>query len=121
MHAVPDLTSLAAAVGLLSGQPLPRGRRVVVLTNVGGGGVLTADACTAEGLRVEPLPEELQAALRSVLPPLASTGNPVDTGAAAGEGQFAGPEVPATEGRPRSSRSCRTTLPLRLSGGKVLL
>jgi hypothetical protein len=33
----------------------------------------------------------------------------------------AGPEVPATEGRPRSSRSCRTTLPLRLSGGKVLL
>ena len=89
VQSVPDLTSLSAAVGLLSGQPLPAGRRVAVLTNVGGGGVLAADACTAEGLWVPSLPEELQSALRSVLPPLASTGNPVDTGAAASSGQFA--------------------------------
>jgi acyl-CoA synthetase (NDP forming)/GNAT superfamily N-acetyltransferase len=89
VQSVPDFTTLSAAVGLFNGQPLPRGRRVVVLTNVGGGGVVTADACTAEGLSVQSLPEELQAALRSVLPPLASTGNPVDTGAAASDVQFA--------------------------------
>ena len=80
---VPDLTVLDAAVGLLRGQPLPGAGTVVVLTNVGGGGVLAADACVAAGLSVEPLEPDLQDALRVVLPTLASVGNPVDTSAAA--------------------------------------
>lgn len=88
IQTVPDLTALDAAVALLSGQPLPRGRRVAVLTNVGGGGVLAADACAAEGLLVDPLPAELQTALREVLPPLASAENPVDAGAVADGAQF---------------------------------
>ncbi|SFK77652.1 GNAT family N-acetyltransferase [Geodermatophilus ruber] len=82
IQTVPDLTTLAATVGLLRGQPLPRAGTVVVLTNVGGGGVLAADACAAAGLPLQPLSAVLQGGLRALLPPLASTGNPVDTGAA---------------------------------------
>lgn len=82
IQSVTTLTDLAAAAALLRGQPLPAGPSVAVLTNVGGGGVMAADACIGTGLLVEPLPDDLQARLRAVLPPLASTANPVDTSAA---------------------------------------
>jgi acyl-CoA synthetase (NDP forming)/RimJ/RimL family protein N-acetyltransferase len=36
----------------LDTQPLPPGRRVAILTNAGGPGILAADACTAAGLEV---------------------------------------------------------------------
>jgi acetyl coenzyme A synthetase (ADP forming)-like protein len=64
--------------GLLARQPLPRGNRVAVLTNAGGPGILCADACDAAGLRIEPLSGPTQARLAAVLPPEASTTNPVD-------------------------------------------
>ena len=44
------LGELIDAAALLSTQPLPRGRRVAVLTNAGGLGILCADACEAAGL-----------------------------------------------------------------------
>ena len=89
IQSVAALPDLAAAVGLLRGQPLPSGPSVTVLTNVGGGGVLAADACVAVGLRVDPLSAELQARLGVVLGPLASTANPVDAGAAVQPDAFA--------------------------------
>lgn len=89
IQSVADLPGMAATIGLLSGQPLPSGETVVVLTNVGGGGVLAADACAAAGLAVDPLPEALQERLRAVLPPQAVTGNPVDAGAGVTEDGFA--------------------------------
>jgi acyl-CoA synthetase (NDP forming)/GNAT superfamily N-acetyltransferase len=103
IQSVPDLTTLAATAALLRGQPLPGPGTVAVLTNVGGGGVLAADALVAAGLPVDPLPAGLQAQLRGLLPPLASTGNPVDAGAAIGAAAFsaalsrllAAPEVAA--------------------------
>ena len=42
--------SCSTSAALLSRQPLPRGRRVAVLTNAGGLGILCADACEAAGL-----------------------------------------------------------------------
>src|SRR6185436_18896734 len=36
----------------LDAQPLPAGRRVAIVTNAGGPGILAADACTAAGLQV---------------------------------------------------------------------
>ena len=63
---------------LLANQPVPRGRRVGIVTNAGGPGILCADACEAEGLEVPPLPEEARAALAAFLPPDASVANPVD-------------------------------------------
>jgi acyl-CoA synthetase (NDP forming) len=37
----------------LDSQPLPRGRRVAIVTNAGGPGILAADACVAGGLDVQ--------------------------------------------------------------------
>ena len=63
---------------LLANQPLPAGNRVGVLTNAGGLGILCADACEANGLQLPELGEETRTALRTLLPPEASVGNPVD-------------------------------------------
>jgi acetate---CoA ligase (ADP-forming) len=63
---------------LVAHQPVPRGRRVAILTNAGGPGILAADACEANGLEVVALGERVQAELRSFLPDAASVGNPVD-------------------------------------------
>jgi acetate---CoA ligase (ADP-forming) len=64
---------------LLANQPLPAGRRVAILTNGGGPGILAVDACDADGLQVQPLPPEVQEQLATFLPPEAALSNPVDT------------------------------------------
>lgn len=54
------------------------GRRVLILTNAGGIGVMTADLCNREGLEVPDLPPEPKERLKSLLPPYYSLANPVD-------------------------------------------
>jgi acetyltransferase len=66
------------AARALSGQPLPRGPRVGVVTNSGGTGVELADLLADEGLIVPELSEPLQDKLRALLPGYASARNPVD-------------------------------------------
>ena len=58
--------------------PLPRGRRVAVLTNAGGPGVTAADALELNGLRLAALSEETHQGLKAILPAAASLHNPVD-------------------------------------------
>jgi acetate---CoA ligase (ADP-forming) len=72
------LEELVDVAALLSSQPLPRGRRVGVLTNAGGLGILCADACAAASLELPEPSEETQAALQPLLPGEASLANPVD-------------------------------------------
>jgi acetyl coenzyme A synthetase (ADP forming)-like protein len=72
------LEELVDAAALLSSQPLPRGRRVGVLTNAGGLGILCADACAAAGLELPEPSEETQASLQPLLPSEASLANPID-------------------------------------------
>jgi len=72
----------------LEAQPLPRGRRVAVITNAGGPGILAVDACVAAGLSVPQLSDETRAALAAFLPSEASVGNPVDMVASAGPIEF---------------------------------
>jgi acetyl coenzyme A synthetase (ADP forming)-like protein len=72
------LEELIDAAALFAGQPLPAGRRVAVITNAGGLGILCADACEAAGLELPTLEPGTEAALRTVLPPEASVANPVD-------------------------------------------
>ena len=72
------VTELFDVATLLSRQPLPRGRRVAILTNAGGPGILAADACQAHGLVVSELSAQTKAQLRSFLPEAASVGDPVD-------------------------------------------
>ena len=63
---------------LLAHQPLPAGRRVAILTNAGGPGILAADACDARGLQLARLSNATIASLASFLPRAASVRNPVD-------------------------------------------
>jgi acetate---CoA ligase (ADP-forming) len=73
---------------VLSAQPVPAGRRVAVLTNGGGPGILVADACEAAGLLVPELSGDIQAALHAGLAPQASVKNPVDVVASATAEQY---------------------------------
>jgi acetyl coenzyme A synthetase (ADP forming)-like protein len=82
------LSELFDAASLLANQPLPTGRRVAILTNAGGPGILCADACEANGLQVLALPDAVQQALAKLLPQAASTRNPVDMLAGASAEDF---------------------------------
>ena len=72
------LEELFDVAALLAHQPLPAGRRVGILTNAGGPGILAADACEGFGLTVPSLGGTTIAALREFLPGSASAANPVD-------------------------------------------
>jgi len=72
------VTELFDVASLLSRQPLPRGRRIAILTNAGGPGILAADACQSHGLDVSTLSDATRQALRALLPPAAAVTNPVD-------------------------------------------
>lgn len=78
---VEQLFDYAAA---FSNQPLPKGKRIAIVTNAGGPGILLADACDANGLEVATLSAETERALKGVLPEEASVRNPVDMIASAG-------------------------------------
>ena len=73
-----SLEELIDVAALLSGQPAPKGRRVAVLTNAGGLGILCADACEAAGLELPELTGETRARLLELLSQEASVTNPVD-------------------------------------------
>ena len=72
---VDELFDYALAFSL---QPIPRGRRVAILTNGGGPGILATDACVSEGLEMAKLSMETVQKMRKILPSIASLKNPVD-------------------------------------------
>lgn len=80
-----DMFDLAATLG---SQPLPKGRRVAIVTNAGGPGILCADTCEAGGLSVPELSEATKTRLSQFLPPQASLSNPVDMIASAGPNHY---------------------------------
>jgi len=82
------MSELFDVTRLLAAQPVPQGRRVGILTNVGGPGILCADACEEHGLEVVELPGAVRERLRAVAAPQASLANPVDLLAAATPEQF---------------------------------
>jgi acetyl coenzyme A synthetase (ADP forming)-like protein len=72
---VEELFDVARA---LASQPLPRGHRLIVVTNGGGLGIVAADAARAAGLTMEAPSEPLRRRLAAGLPAAAGLGNPVD-------------------------------------------
>lgn len=59
-------------------QPLPKGRRVCVITNAGGPGIMTADAVELTDLTMATLEVQTMQQLTATLPHAASKKNPVD-------------------------------------------
>ncbi len=59
-------------------QPLPVGDRLLIVTNAGGPAILAADTAERIGIPLAEVGKALRARLRSVLPPTAGLGNPVD-------------------------------------------
>ena len=72
------LGELFDVASLLASQGAPAGRRVGIITNAGGLGIMCADACVAQGLEVPELSAATTAALAEFLPSEASTANPID-------------------------------------------
>ncbi len=63
---------------VLAKQPRPRGKRLCILTNAGGPGVLATDALVAGGGELAELSPETLKAFDEILPPQWSHNNPVD-------------------------------------------
>lgn len=82
------VTELFDVATLLSRQPLPQGRRVAILTNAGGPGILAADACLAHGLLAAELSAKTRDGLKRMLPAAAAVHNPVDMLASASPAQY---------------------------------
>jgi acetyl coenzyme A synthetase (ADP forming)-like protein len=59
-------------------QPHPKGKRVGVITNGGGMGVLTADAIEEQGLEIAQFSPESKKAIKKILPDYGNVGNPLD-------------------------------------------
>ena len=72
-----SLEELVDVAALLATQPMPRGRRVAILTNAGGLGILCADACEAAGLEL-PQPSDETVRRGRPCPVEASLANPID-------------------------------------------
>lgn len=72
----------------LAWQPLPKGKRVAVLTNAGGPAILAVDAIEKAGLELSELTEETRNYLKSRLPKAASAKNPVDVLAGSGPATY---------------------------------
>jgi len=75
---IEELWEYPLVLKALAWNPVPRGNRVVIVTNGGGAGVLATDAVEKQGLVMAELAEETIKELRRVLPPAASPYNPVD-------------------------------------------
>ncbi len=85
---VATLEQLFDVARVLVHQPVPAGRRVAIVGNSGGPGILAADACAGAGLEVPELSAATQEALRDRLPLGAGVSNPVDVIASASASDY---------------------------------
>ena len=85
VNTVEELFDVAMA---LSNQPIPKGNRVVVVTNAGGPGILATDALVNNGMEMPPLSKSTVATLKKVVSSDASYANPMDMVAGAGPKEF---------------------------------
>ncbi len=74
----PSLEALFDYAQIFSYQPLLKGRRIAVVTNAGGPGIMAADAIENAGLSFAEISEGTVAKLREFLPATANFHNPID-------------------------------------------
>ena len=85
---VPGFGDLIQTAALLATQPVPSGSTVAIVSNIGGAGVLAADACTDLGLTVHRPHEHRRRRLRALIPKGGAADGPIDTTAAVSARQF---------------------------------
>ena len=84
----PTLDTLFEICKLFDYQPLPKGKRIGIISNTGGAGVLATDAASESGFIIAHLADKTKQELRQVLPPMASTNNPIDVVASGGRREY---------------------------------
>ncbi len=84
-----DLDELFDFVKIFN-QPLPKGKRIGVITDGGGLGVLTADNIEKYRMELADLTEDMKKKLNQILPFYASVNNPLDMAADAGFEEYEG-------------------------------
>jgi acetate---CoA ligase (ADP-forming) len=82
---VEELFDVASALSI---QPIPRGNRVVVVSNAGGPGVLATDALVSNGLDMPPLSPQTVKELKKFSSQNASFSNPMDMASGARGREF---------------------------------
>jgi len=85
---VDTIEELFDVAALLSRQKIPRGNRVVVVTNAGGPGILATDALIANGLEMPDLRPGTVKELKKFISADASYANPMDMVAGAGPTEY---------------------------------
>jgi acetyltransferase len=85
VNALEELFNVAT---LLSNQPVPKGKKVAIVTDGGGPGIIAADACEHHGLMLPELSPDISEALRSVIKRDIKPHNPMDLTASATEKEF---------------------------------
>jgi acetyltransferase len=85
---VDSIEHLFDVASALAYQPLPKGDRIVVLTNAGGPGIMMADVLEMTGLKVADLNDDTKKKLAGVLPQAASIHDPVDVLGDAGADRY---------------------------------
>lgn len=87
VNSVEELFDVAT---LLSNQPVPKGRRLIIVTNGGGPGIIAADACAHHGLVLPELSPETINELGSIIKRDIGLNNPLDLTAGATAEEFEG-------------------------------
>ncbi len=79
-----DLVELFDMARALAEQPPAQGKRIGIITNGGGVGILLSDACEENGLVIPKLSEKTYKKIEKILPPSVKPNNPVDLAGDAG-------------------------------------
>lgn len=75
---VADMQSVIATLRLFQSEKKLNGPRMAIITNAGGPGVMLTDLVSRAGLQLAELSDTTQQLLAQLLPPAASTHNPID-------------------------------------------
>jgi acetyltransferase len=78
VHRASTLEELYDFSKALAYVPPPPGPRMLIVTSSGGSAIIATDVAEEEGFRVAPLPPDLSARLREILPAHCIVGNPLD-------------------------------------------
>jgi len=79
-----DVVELFDMAKALAGQPPAQGKKIGIVTNGGGLGVLLTDACEDTGLEIPKLSNKTYKKIDKILPDLINPNNPIDLSADAG-------------------------------------